>query len=209
MEHFKPSEIRAIARAEMDKWGLEHWKFAFNQRTTSLGLCDYRGQTIYLSTYRVAHDSKEDVINTLRHEIAHAVHYLRRGEKLFERRWTGSKWVRKIPPHGAEWKAIAREVGMTKAPSSRSKSNISDNIDYKWNLVLVVNGKVEPLPGGYQRRPSVDFSQRYMRGRKRESMGNIYFVPGNQFRRFERGDLCHTRMKYFQRAGVQVNPFGG
>lgn len=209
MEHFKPSEIRAIARAEMDQWGLGHWKFAFNKRTTSLGMCSFRDQTIYLSTYRVAHDSKEDVINTLRHEIAHAVHYLRRGEQLFERKFAGRRWVRKIPPHGAEWKAIAREVGMTKEPSSRSSSNIGDNIDYKWILVLVVNDQIERLRGGYQRRPSIDFRGRYIPGRKRESMGNIYFVPGGQFKRFANGVLCKTRMQFFQKAGVQVNPFGG
>ena len=210
MEHqLSTVAVRAIARAEMDQWGLTEagWTFVIDpDPKRRLGQCRYREKEVALSLLRIQHDSAEDVVNTIRHEIAHAIHYERRGDELFERRWTGRKWVRKIAPHGREWKAIAREVGMTTEPKATTKTNISKNLGYKWNLVLVRNGEVECLSSGYHRAPSVDFSQRYIRGRKRETMGNIYFISGSQYEQFMLGTLCPTRITFYQKSGRPVNP---
>lgn len=209
MEQFKPFEVKAIAFAEMDKWGLigSGWKFKIdNNPKRRLGQCRYTSKEISVSLLRIMHDSKEAVINTLRHEIAHALHFERRGSELFERRWTGRKWSRKIPPHGREWKAIAREVGMTKEPKASSTSNISANISYKWRTVVIRNGYIEVTSGGYHRTPSVDFRKRYLKGRLHETLGNLYFACAKQIERFEQGRICPSNITFYQYGGRPANP---
>lgn len=92
-------KARSIALAEMRKWGLfegtRPWKFAFNTRKRALGLCAPRQRTIFLSTYYLDKVSDAETLDTIRHEIAHALEAVRHG--------TGG--------HGPVWKRIAREVG--------------------------------------------------------------------------------------------------
>lgn len=72
--------------------------FQFRNYKNCLGRCYYRGtfyaltMTITLNRYFAEHGSRADVLETLLHEIAHAI----AGPGL---------------GHGAEWQAIAREIG--------------------------------------------------------------------------------------------------
>jgi len=53
------------------------WKFAFNDRKGANGVCSPRSRTIYLSTYVIENSTREmsGWINTMVHEIAHAINY--------------------------------------------------------------------------------------------------------------------------------------
>lgn len=59
----------------MDKHGLidQKWYFQFNQRKASAGICSYRKHSIELSAPLTALAIEEDVIDTILHEIAHAL----------------------------------------------------------------------------------------------------------------------------------------
>ena len=70
MELNKASEM---ARKELDKWGLEDWDFKFNDRHCSFGLCSYDQKTIFLSRFLVNLNTPERTMQTLLHEIAHAL----------------------------------------------------------------------------------------------------------------------------------------
>lgn len=91
--------IRALAEEEMAKWlPMERWSFAWNRRRTSLGVCKWwpaegRGE-VQLSQY-IVHLSASEILDTIRHEIAHALDRERRGTS----------------GHDAVWRAVAREVG--------------------------------------------------------------------------------------------------
>lgn len=75
------------------EWQLpSDWKFRFNRRVRDLGLCNYRKKTIYLSIYYIMEASDADVINTIKHEIAHAL--MPQGEG-----------------HGARWRALFLQMG--------------------------------------------------------------------------------------------------
>lgn len=71
-----PMEITHWARKIMDQHGLieKGWKFAINGRTTrTLGTCNYETKMIQMSKKHLMEDIYEDVVDTLLHEIAHAL----------------------------------------------------------------------------------------------------------------------------------------
>lgn len=90
-------KARSLALAEMRRWGLidKGWKFAFNTRRRSLGLCSPKKRTIFLSRYFLDKVSDFETRDTVLHEIAHALEVIRHGTS----------------GHGPVWKSICREVG--------------------------------------------------------------------------------------------------
>jgi predicted SprT family Zn-dependent metalloprotease len=86
------SDAYALARKEMNKWGLGHWILSFNRKKRERGCCWYTLQKIELSEHFVNLNSYERVRVTVLHEIAHAL--------------TG-------PGHGHDWrwKAIVEDIG--------------------------------------------------------------------------------------------------
>ena len=64
-----------ILRDEMNKHGLTDWSVRLNQNPDSrfLGLCSYKDKCIILSAHHIDIHPDPDVINTIRHEIAHAL----------------------------------------------------------------------------------------------------------------------------------------
>jgi hypothetical protein len=70
------NDLAAVARwaeAVMLSFGLAGWRFRFNKRLTSLGLCGHGRRTIELSVHLVRRNPPEEVRETLLHEIAHAL----------------------------------------------------------------------------------------------------------------------------------------
>lgn len=82
-----------ILRDELNKHGLTDWSVRLNQNADSrfLGMCSYKDKCIILSAHHIDIHPDPDVINTIRHEIAHAL----------------------CPGHAHDyvWAAKAREIG--------------------------------------------------------------------------------------------------
>lgn len=74
----------------MQKHGLVGWDFGFNKRHRAIGLCRPSVKRIELSIYGM-NMSREDIVDTLLHEIAHAL-------------TPGAH-------HGIRWKQKAVEIG--------------------------------------------------------------------------------------------------
>ena len=70
------------------------WQFAFDLAPARGGLCRYRDKQITLSVTYCQKASKEEIVDTILHEIAHAIVGPKHG-------------------HGATWKAAARQIGCT------------------------------------------------------------------------------------------------
>jgi len=62
--------IRLMGEHDLIRKG---WKFDWSRAKRTLGLCDYRRKTIYLSASYVANNDVSQVRLTILHEIAHAI----------------------------------------------------------------------------------------------------------------------------------------
>lgn len=66
-------EVRRLALDLLAEHGLHAWQFAYNRRKQALGLCVYHRRTIELSIHFVERNCTEEIIDTILHEIAHAL----------------------------------------------------------------------------------------------------------------------------------------
>lgn len=62
-----------FAHELMAEHGLTDWKLRLSQNNSFLGLCDYKNKTIFLNTFSIDTHPEPEIINTIKHEIAHAL----------------------------------------------------------------------------------------------------------------------------------------
>lgn len=92
-------EAIALAYSQLDFWKLTQagWSIALDERTRVLGHCCYKDKVITLSVLHVEQHDEKDILNTIRHEIAHAL-------------------VGPGHNHDERWQAYARIVGAKPEP---------------------------------------------------------------------------------------------
>ena len=61
------------ARSLMNLHGQHEWRLEFDRACERAGLCDFTRKTISLSRHFVELNLVDDVVNTILHEIAHAL----------------------------------------------------------------------------------------------------------------------------------------
>lgn len=127
------------------------WSVGLNRRKSSLGLCDYRKRTIYLSKYWIETVSDEEILDTVLHELAHVL--------------AGPR-----AKHGPEWKKWARELGAQ--PTAYYKSKRHEVPIPKYFIMHKETNEIL----GYANRKLKYMSTRYMKGRKAETMGKLKLV---------------------------------
>jgi len=97
----KVKEARALLREKMNDHGLTEWKTRIGGAYRRLGMCSYKEKVIELSEQFVLAGTQEQILDTIMHEIAHAL--------------VGPGYG-----HGRVWKAKARELGATAKSASKS-----------------------------------------------------------------------------------------
>ncbi|AGK87556.1 SprT-like protein [Mycobacterium phage HINdeR] len=86
------ADAREITERLMQEHGLKGWTFKFTNAKRTAGICIYRDKTIGLSRYLLAQRPYEESLNTITHEIAHAL-------------------VGGMHGHDAAWQRKHRELG--------------------------------------------------------------------------------------------------
>jgi predicted SprT family Zn-dependent metalloprotease len=93
--------------------GLDGWAFGFGRGRRTLGTTRVTPGTnvgtVRLSRHLLAHGRPDQIEDTLRHEIAHAVAFLRHGRAALG--------------HGPLWREVAREIG------ARPRATCSEGLD--------------------------------------------------------------------------------
>lgn len=116
-----------LTNEEFEKWGLTDWILKFNNRLTrALGRCLFVQKTIELQTRFVKENSEAVVLDTIRHEVAHALAGHKAG-------------------HGYEWKMWAVKVG---ANPEATVDAASIKLTRKYQLAFV---KLEDKVRKYER----------------------------------------------------------
>lgn len=123
-------EARRKARRLMNRYGLQGWAFEFDRATKRAGACHHTKRKITLSRSITLLNDWEEVGDTVRHEIAHAL--------------VGHR----ARSHDRVWKAKAIEVGAT--PRRCYDSTKVKTLGPKWKALCDCDGKVFH----YMRRPS-------------------------------------------------------
>lgn len=116
-----------------------HFHFFWTDRKQQLGVCEHGRRRIGLSKHYVQNYSDELVIDTILHEIAHALCGAGEG-------------------HGARWKAMCRQIG---ANPQRCKD--IERVGHKWEMGCT-NDACGSAPARYFRKPK--YHERYYRCRK-------------------------------------------
>ena len=87
-------DVAREARELMNKHGLDGWTFRFGAARRALGLCKEKDKLIQLGRHHAANDPREQVTDTILHEIAHALAGAAAG-------------------HGPVWRNTAKRIGAT------------------------------------------------------------------------------------------------
>lgn len=85
-------EVERFARQMMNEYGLGAWSFKFDSATKRFGVCKYTQRVIGMSKRLTQANTEEQCVDTVLHEIAHAL-------------------VGPGHGHGPVWKAKAAEIG--------------------------------------------------------------------------------------------------
>ncbi len=169
------SEMKAIAIDLMSGNNLmqrdllaEGWSFEFSTRKAALGDCNYRTKVLRLSEKYLNARTKEEQINTITHEMAHAIAYTDFNE-------TG---------HGAIWKRVHRQLGGT--AERCSKVSNPEAVDSKY-VVFFENNKgelevVQKMDRMTRRFQPVHIKSLYLKGRKAETEGQLRCVSSATFK---------------------------
>ena len=83
-------QAKKTARDLFEQYGLQEWRFKLDNAKRRLGVCYFSEKIISMSKHLLKHE--EGFMNTLKHEVAHAIVGIRIG-------------------HGYEWRQKAIELG--------------------------------------------------------------------------------------------------
>lgn len=140
----------------------------FNCRKRCLGVCKQRTtpdgggrkHAIELSRF-IVRLAREDVVDTIRHELAHAAAGIKEG-------------------HGRRWQEAATQLGAR--PHRCAREGMMKEGDFRWYLIVSDSREIVQRYVARPRR-STDLSRTYAKGRKRETLGKLVLVSADEYHR--------------------------
>jgi len=132
----RPERLEQEARNALAFYGLTGWRFNINSRPKSrLGCCRPATRTIEVSEYHARSHVWSDVVDTLLHEIAHA---LTPGDN-----------------HGPRWRAVAKAIGATPRAKAVGLQFDLDEVVGSFDVSEAIGSFVQKAPQWLQEESSV------------------------------------------------------
>jgi len=149
---------------------IPEWKFTWNDAKTTIGHCTHNDKTITLSETFTKHRTPGETLDTILHEIAHALVGPGKG-------------------HGDVWKAKAVEIGAKPTSCSTEEETQLTPEQLKAKFVMLnPEGKViqtwvrKPMPKTFN-----TLAYRYETGRKYETMGKLRILTMEEYQKENKG----------------------
>jgi predicted SprT family Zn-dependent metalloprotease len=152
----KHALVERKAKRLMKKFGLDGWQFEWMRSQIVLGGCLYHEKIIQLSLPFVEHCPSDEVEDTIRHEIAHALVYNLHGSKVAAH---GPEWVKMCKVTGANPDATCKAKGMpngawlARCPNCKEEDDRHGQPRKRWGLYCPDCGRAKG-PLWYRRRGS-------------------------------------------------------
>ena len=121
-----------FAESKLAEHGLSDWRFRFNDRRKSIGLCVFNHKEVQFSIHYTGVD-EDQWKDTVLHEIAHAL-------------------AGRAAGHGPAWRAMCRKIG-AKPERCVSDSQVVEAAPFAWEQICGSCGKT--VAKSFRRRTSL------------------------------------------------------
>ncbi len=182
-----PAETLALLEGKLEEHGLAvaGWTGGLDGAVQRFGVCRPGRRQITVSRHLAAINSEEEVLNTVLHEIAHALAFIEHGRQC---------------GHDHRWRAIATRIGAR--PRRCFSGGETNTVTGSYYLVHRDTGEVFRT---YYRRPRVtDLTNRWIRGRKAETAGKLVVVSAAQLDAMRRSEASDPGVVAEEEAPVHV-----
>jgi hypothetical protein len=157
------------------------WTGHLDSAVRRFGVCDHRRKRITLSRHLAAINSDAETLDTVLHEIAHALAGPQAG-------------------HDLQWRAVAAKIGAN--PDGIHDAEEAASVAGSWFLVHAETGEVFR---SYHRRPArTDLSGTWIRGRRAETQGKLKVISARERALQQQGGEGDGAIRSFDRATVQA-----
>ena len=154
-----PLEVLVLLEQQLDDHGLSArgWRGGLDGAVQRFGCCHQGSRRITVSRHLAALNSYEEVLDTILHEIAHALALIEHGEDC---------------GHDPRWQAIARRIGARPERCFDTTEVVVPSGEY-----LLVHRDTGEVFRSYHRRPRAkNLDKRWIRGRRAETEGRLVIV---------------------------------
>jgi len=155
----KLAEAQTLLLEKMVEHGLvdRGWKMNWDDAKKRFGYCSVGKKAISLSRPLTEANPESEVLDTILHEIAHALASLEHQTDC---------------GHDERWKAICRRIGARPEASCGEDEVVMP--EAPWVLAHAETGEVF---SSYLRKPDKDVTKLWIRGRKEETLGKLVIRP--------------------------------
>lgn len=139
MSKVTPKRVRLLAHGLLKQYGLDElgWRFQWSSHKRRFGQCDYRKKLIEVSEFMfrmTVPEQREDFLDTVKHEVAHALAYIKDGHC----------------GHGKPWKKWAVKLGAN--PRATSQIKFKDSLEGV-KYVIIDTSNNDKIVQRYYRKP--------------------------------------------------------
>lgn len=166
-----PNEALSLLSSRLDQHGLAElgWTGALDNAVRRFGACSPRKKRISLSRHLASINSDEETLDTVLHEIAHALAWVEHDEDC---------------GHDERWQAIAARIGAR--PERTVDAQEVNSVAGAFYLVHSETGEV--FRSYHKRPPERNMTSGWIRGRRAETEGKLTVITARELARLQGDD---------------------